>query len=95
MARDVFLYRLDVTYPEGSQRPGWEPPDWREGLAEDIGRAGQGGLSGCGADWCADFTWPRRRLYVSKTAARARKRLLERFGATVTIERSLPVEWPP
>jgi hypothetical protein len=92
MARRVFLYRLGITYPEGSQEPGWEPPGWREGLAVDLGRGQPDD------DWrpgyCYDFRWPRRRTYLSRAAAERQARLLERCGAKVTVVQSLPVEWP-
>lgn len=39
------------------------------------------------------FSWPARRLYLSASGAAKRKRLLERLGAIVTVERSGAVEW--
>ena len=92
MIRNTYVYRLDVTYPEGSEQPGWEPADWREGLAVDLGRGSAG--DGYTPEWCADFTWPRRRTYISAVAAERRKALLERLGAKVTVVRSAPVTWP-
>jgi hypothetical protein len=41
-----------------------------------------------------EFSWPPRRSYVSWTGAQARKRLLESWGATVTVSVSDPVTFP-
>lgn len=39
------------------------------------------------------FRWPRERQFLSYSAAKRRKDLLESMGCTVTMERSAPVEW--
>jgi len=39
------------------------------------------------------YAWPVARVYQSWTAALRRATLLRSLGATVTIERSKPVEW--
>lgn len=80
--RNIYLYRLDVTYPEisGSLLAIWD------GLCEEMGWvAGDGGTR--------PFSWPAERRFLSHAGAQNRKRLLERLGASVTIVRSLPVEW--
>lgn len=79
MSAPLRVYRLDVTYPEGSRDPGWEPPGWDGG--DD--------LSGDG-----EFRWPRVHPYLSKNGARARAKLLEKYGAKVAIVTSEPVQWP-
>jgi hypothetical protein len=85
--RPVYVYRLDVTYPPGSQEPGWEPPGW-DALESDT-------------DWFVDrydemrwVGWPQNRLYLSPRGAKRRADLLCKYGATVEIVRSMPVEWP-
>lgn len=81
--RRVHVFRLEVEYPPGSRSPGWqpmawEPPDeWRSLVDESS----------------PGFRWPRERLFLSATAARARAELLEGYGAAVTIKRSAPVAW--
>jgi hypothetical protein len=81
------VYRLHVTYPEGSHAPdgipvaGWEPPGWQPGAAYDP------------EEGPAPFSWPRLRLYLSRNGAEARARWFREFGATVEIEESRPVEW--
>lgn len=81
--RKVFVYRLVVTYPEGSREPGWRPPDW-DGWSEwDEQRP----------DGSTGFQWPGVRLYLSKGRADARAEMLRKFGSTVTVLRSNPVEW--
>jgi hypothetical protein len=85
VARNAYLYRLNVTIPEAFQELGWEPPGWREDRTDE------------GGSFCGNpdgFSWPPRRMYVSATGAHIRKRLLEDWGAKVTVTRSLPVEWP-
>lgn len=80
MSRPVFVYRLDVAYPADSSEPGWEPEGWEpDWIAPDETRP---------------FAWPAVRLYLSESGARGRARLLHSYGATVTIHRSLAVEWP-
>ncbi len=76
------LYRLDVTYPEGSDAYDWEPPGWAPEYSPD--------------PYSDDrFVWPTaKRLYTSKSGARTRARLLESYGATVRIVASEPVVWP-
>ena len=86
------VYRLDVTYPEGSRDPGWEPPDWREGLAVDLGYVHVD--REVGLEWYPDFRWPRRRFYLNRAAAENRQRLLERCGAKVEVCASDIVNWP-
>jgi hypothetical protein len=83
----VRVYRLVVTYPEGSHDadglpvPGWEPPGWTPAAAYDP------------EEGPAPFSWPRSRLYLSKGGAVQRANLLRSFGATVTVEASKPVGW--
>jgi hypothetical protein len=81
------VYRLHVTYPEGSHAPdgipvaGWYPADWQPGGAY------------LPEEWPAPFSWPRVHLYLSKSGAEKRAKLFHSFGATVEIEESRPVEW--
>lgn len=78
------IYRLAVTYPEGSREPGWQPPGWESydpsSPLHDT-------------EW-QDFRWPRERKYLSKPGAEHGASVFRRYGATVTIERSDPVTWP-
>ena len=78
MASTVRVYRLNVTLPPGSDDPEWEPPGW----TDDDHYAGQA------------FQWPRVTRYLSMSKAQRRADLLRKYGATVTVECSLPVTWP-
>lgn len=41
------------------------------------------------------FHWPRwQRYYFSQSGAKKRADLLRKYGATVDIQRSLPIVWP-
>lgn len=75
----VFVYRLRVTLPEGSEAPGWHPEGWEPAIF--------------GEDDVQEFRWPTRRHCLSVATARRWKQRLEGWGATVVIERSLPVSW--
>jgi hypothetical protein len=77
----TYVYRLIVTYPEGSKDPGWEPPGWTI--------TGPNGYKDSG-----EFRWPRQRCYLSLSGARNARSIFEAYGARVTIERSEPVTWP-
>lgn len=79
------VWRLDVTYPEGSLEPGWTPANWPD---EHItGRARRKAIR-------AGFRWPHNRPYITPSGAYHRKDLLERWGAKVAVVRSNPVTWP-
>lgn len=91
------VYALDVIYPPGSivYRPlmdgcpaeWWFNPDWKPtGWVPDDDYIAEFGT--------VKFVWPKaRRIYVSRTAAQRRARLLESYGATVRILRSPCIEW--
>lgn len=85
--RRIYLYRLHVEYPPGSQELGWEPPGWRDDPENEVIDPETG------APDCASFSWPFNRTYISQTAARRRADLFRSYGAGVTIERSKPIEW--
>lgn len=93
MARKTYAYRLEVTYPEGSQEPDWEPSAWPE-ICKERGWYEEAYGASTWPDWPGWATWTKRKTYLSGSAAAKRKKLLERFGATVTMIRSLPIEWP-
>jgi hypothetical protein len=80
-----YVYRLVVTYPEGSLEWGWEPPGW-ERYPEDHFYVPD--------DEGVEFRWPANRLCLSPATAKRRADLFRKYGATVEIVRSLPVEWP-
>jgi hypothetical protein len=75
--RNTYLYRIDVTYPQGSRTYGWEPPGW----------------DGDNADPEGAFRWPVNRLYLSPANAEHRAALFRRYGAQATIHRSDKVTW--
>lgn len=75
--RPTYVYRLDVLYPEGSNAPGWEPPGWEPDNPE----------------YEEAFRWPAVRLYLSRSGALARAKLLESYGAKVQIVPSCAVDW--
>ena len=81
------LYRLVVTLPEGSQQPGWQPPDWDE-ICDERGWSGENSLVE------RDFAWPQRRQWFSLAAAAKAAEYLERCGATAVLQHSHPVTWP-
>lgn len=85
MPRATYLYRLQVTYPEGTDWP-WEPEGWSEFAAERGLVDEDGGAVG--------FYWPAERTYLSRSGAEARAEAFRRWGATVEVQRSKPVEWP-
>jgi len=80
------VYRLKVTYPEGSHDEhglpvlDWHPPGW----VPDIYDPEEGPQP---------FGWPRVRAYLSLSGAVKRANLFRSFGATVEFEASKPVEW--
>lgn len=80
------VYRLDVTYPPGSDAVDWEPPNWGEHCGEyqepDTGA------------WVADdFRWPTVRMYLSRKSAENRAERLRLFGATVEVVKSERITW--
>ena len=81
MSRPV-IYRLDIEYPEGCDKPGWYPEDYDPDSYD--------------AYWGYQepFRWPRERLFLSRSGAGKRAGQLEAWGARVTVVPSLPVEWP-
>lgn len=85
--RKVFVYRLAVEYPPGSLVLGWAPAGWEPATG------GYDPVSGEPYDE-DEFRWPQVRPYLSASGAKRRAELLRKFGAEVTIRRSLPVEWP-
>lgn len=81
LARPVYVYRLVVEYPEGSQRWGWAPDGWEK--PEWDGNP----------DADLSFRWPQVRMCLSAGTAKRRAKLLESYGAKVLIERSAPVQF--
>jgi hypothetical protein len=84
--KPVYIWRLAITLPAGSEQSGWEPAGWRQWLHDQYGpqQAAE-----------REFTWPPRIHWLSAAGARKRRELLESWGATVEVTRSLPVGWPP
>lgn len=79
----TYVYRLTFTPPP-------EPPeDWFQ-----IIYGYEYNPSADPDDRDPEFSWPERRLYLSASGAAKRKKLLERLGATVAIERSNVVTFP-
>lgn len=76
------VYRLDITYPEGCERPGWAPEGWEPQPASSP------------FDEPGWFRWPAERDFLTPSGAAHRKRLLEGWGCTVAIRSSDPVTWP-
>lgn len=82
MNRPTFVYRLDVTLPEGAHAwdfapENWQAPEWSGNPDED-----------------SSFRWPRYdRVYLSASGARTRADLLRSYGAKVEIVRSQEVKW--
>lgn len=94
--RHPYLYRLRVSYPEGSHRTeswfgedvlvpvdGWAPPGWRP-TPEYMAQFGTDG-----------FIWPKaNQIWRARSSAKRRAELLESYGATVVVERSSRITWP-
>lgn len=78
------VYRLDITYPEGSDAPGWQPAGWTAG---DPGTRGGPELEDC---W---FGWPAEHLYLSRSGSARRAEILRGYGCDVNIVVSFPVMW--
>ena len=86
--RKAFVYRLDIKYPEGSDEEDWEPEgEWWQYTWQYT----RSGYSPDPAD--AEFSWPAEHLYLSASGADKRAYMLRKWGATVNVVRSKPVEW--
>jgi hypothetical protein len=86
--RTVYVYRLVIEYPEGSDKPGWKPACWGALLKDIKDRGRRRAVRERG------FYWPRERLFLSADGAWHRAWVLTRFGAQVEVERSEAVTWP-
>jgi hypothetical protein len=86
--RKVYVYKLDVTYPEGSLEPGWVPANWMdpEILARMTRRQRRRHKK-------EEFRWPREHLFLSASGANERAWWLRACGATAVVRRSDPVTW--
>jgi len=87
--RAVYVYRLVISYPPGSQEPGWKPACWDALLRDVKDKRERAAVRKRG------FRWPRERKFMSASAAYRRSLLLQWFGATVDVQRSEPVTWWP
>jgi hypothetical protein len=85
--KSVYVYRLVIDYPAGSDRPGWTPARWEEYLAGIADKRERARVRRHG------FRWPREHLYLSAGGAHSRALLLQYFGARVDVQRSEPVTW--
>lgn len=78
------IYRVVVdSYPEGSDQRGWQPVNWEPFITP--------GMEG---DEVQEFSWPKRKNYLSKNAAWDRMMLFEQYGARAHVQASNPVTWP-
>lgn len=88
MNRNVYVYKLEIAYPEGSGVPGWKPqldPEFLKTLSV-IQR------------WRLSrekFRWPRERMFLSSSSAWNRAWVLQVWGCKVTVLRSAPVTFQP
>lgn len=81
MPVEACIYALEITYPEGSDQPGWEPQNWDpEQSAYNYGER--------------YFKWPKIRRYLSNSAAQRRAQLFRCFGCEVDVVASEPIQWP-
>lgn len=88
-----YVWAVEVTaMPEGSTTedgsftPGWEPENW----AEERASLKKAGLMRADED---EFFWPvMDKVYMSRSTAKKRADLLERYGATATAVRG-HIEW--
>lgn len=79
----MYVYRLVIQYPEGSDRKGWWPAAWYT-LSD---RARRKAIK-------KGFHWPKERKFLSASSAYDRAWLLRWYGAKVTVQRSAPITWP-
>ncbi len=85
--RETFVYRLDITYPPGSQNgSGYRPYHW-DSILQSLPRLSRRRARRIG------FRWPRERLYLSSSSAYRQAGWLTYLGARVTVRRSDPVTW--
>lgn len=77
----TYVYRVRVlSYPEGSDRSGWEPDNWEyNGYADPE----SGPI----------FSWPHQRQYFSRGNAERRAALFRKYGCEVEVEQA-KVTWP-
>lgn len=87
--RPVRVYRLVITYPEGSQVLGWRPACWSDPeFLRTLSRKARRELRG------TVFCWPTERQFLSSSGAQGRASLLRWYGAGVEVYASDPVTWP-
>lgn len=73
------IWALSVSYPDGSDEPGWAPPGWQPD-SDYVTRF-----------HTAEFYWPSvRSAYLSRSSAVRRANLLEKYGAAVRLLRAEP-----
>lgn len=82
--RRVYVYRLDVVYPEGSDAPDWEPEGWEPMWGTE---------PETGAPERQVFRWPASRHCLTLGTAQRWATRLRNWGCKVEIERSEPVAW--
>lgn len=75
------VYALEVTYPDGSDKSGWEPQNWDPELSPDL----------YGERY---FKWPKNRRYLSASSAHRRAQLFRSYGCEVDVVASEPIQWP-
>jgi hypothetical protein len=95
-ARPACVYRLLITYPEGSLESGWEPACWKNETRPDARDLLTSRRARKYRKWQRDrtFRWPRNHNFLSSSGAYDRAALLRSYGAVVEVQRSFPVEWP-
>lgn len=86
--RHVYVFKLEIEYPEGSQQPGWTPEHW-----PTPNRLGSFWRWVLPADRSKAFKWPKERVWLSSVAAYRRAWLLRSLGCSVVVRRSLRVQW--
>lgn len=91
-----YVWKLDVEYPADSLYPDDVEPEWLAGRRrydwEPEGwEADEEYIHRYGTD---EFFWPKvERVYRTRDTAVRRAQLLEKYGATVHLLRSKPLEW--
>jgi hypothetical protein len=85
MSEPQRIYRLVITYPPGSDESGWLPRGWTSPV---LSKKHRRQLRRQG------FSWPRERLFLSRSGAVNRAGWLRSYGAAVEVIASEPVTWP-
>lgn len=91
--RPRYVYRLKITFPDGSMDAnGFPVPGWRP-KADVLGNPIDPEEALRLESWSGAVKWPRVRDYLSEKGAHDRAWLFEKWGCLVEVVRSAPVDF--